>query len=360
MWFAVTVRRLVTGFPVVLCLAVVGCGRSPGPEAKARKGINPAHHARSVAARTAALRMDHATARGHLGGHRYEARHRVRVTVDGQPDRAFEDRYWLRCTGGSDCYGRQDNSLEYGVEFYRIGEQTYFRHRYQRFGRFAEEPEEARRRVERIWGAGAAVIELLQGHLSLTPSGEATVAGRPAKRYRLSLGKAMPMVYSGRRAWRSRLKAMHIEGEALLDETTGVVLALKVRYAVSVPKSGRTVTITGELDSAVTEAGKPQVIKPPADFAVARARPREARELRMLGSHRLHPGWFRGGGPHAARRQRRGGGVEQVPSMEVEARSRRSVRLSVRPSKPMARSPMARRPPARRPPTRRPRPGDKP
>lgn len=329
------------------CLAVAACGRSPGPEGSAGKTIRSAHHGRSVAARLAALRMDHATAHGLLGAHRYRAKSRVRVTLDGRPDRAFEDRYWLRCTGKSDCYGRQDNSLEYGVEFYRIGEHTYFRHRYQRFWRFTEEPEEARRRVERIWGAGAAIIELLQGHLSMTPVDEVTVAGRQASHYKLSLGKGIPAVYVGRRAWRDGLKAMRIEGEAQLDKATGVVLALKVIYAVSAPKDGRIVTITGEFDGAVVEAGKPQVIKPPADFAVARARPREARELRMLGSQRLHPGWFRGGGPQAARRGYSGGGMRQGPNRTPRPGGRPGA-PRMRPRATGARPSMARRPSARR------------
>jgi len=250
----------------------------------------------------AALRLDHATVRGLLGAHSYRAVHRVRVTLDGQPDRAFEDRYLLRCNGKTDCYGRQENSLEYGVEFYHLGDQTYFRHRYQRFLRFSEEPDEAGRRVERIWGVGAAIVELIQGGLVVTSDGESTVAGRRASRYKLSLGTGLPAIHSGRRAWRAGLKPMRIEGEVQLDTATGVVLALKVTYAASAPKGGRTVTIAGEFDGTVVEAGKAQVIKPPTDFAVARARPREARELRMLGSQRLHPGWFRGGGPRAARR----------------------------------------------------------
>jgi len=329
------------------CLVLAGCGRSPGPDNGTGKTIRPANHGRSVVARLAALRMDHRTAHGLLGAHRYRAKSRVRVTLDGVPDRAFEDRYWLRCTGKTDWYGRHDNSLEYGVEFYRIGDHTYFRHRYQRFSRFSEEPREARRRVERIWGAQAAIIELLQGHLSVTPAGEGTVAGRPASRYNLSLGKGVPTVYVGRRAWRDGLKAMRIEGEAQVDRATGVVLALKVVYAVSAPKNGRTVTITGEFDGAVVEVGKAQVIKPPADFAVARARPRETRDLRMLGSHRLHPGWFRGGGPQAARRGRSGGAMR--PGSSPRPRSRGRVPAPrTRPRATGARPSMTRRPAARR------------
>ena len=279
--------------------------------------------------------MNHATAHGLLGAHRYRALHRVRVTLDGQPDRSFEDRYELRCAGKSDCYGRQDNSLEYGVEFYRIGEETYFRHRYQRFLKFTEEPAEARRRSEHIWGAGAAIIELLQGHLVVTPAGEITVVGRPASRYKLSRGRGLALSYTGRRAWRSRLKALGIEGEAVLDKATGAVLTLRVTYAVSAPKAGRTVTIAGTFDGAVVEVGKPLAIAAPADFKVARSRPREAQELQMLGSQRLYPGWFRGGGPQAARRARSG-------------------------SRPRARSFTAPPSRARRPAVRRPGPADKP
>jgi hypothetical protein len=310
MWFPVTVRFLLISLQTaLLALALAACGRARVSERPDAPGVLPARHRQSVAARFAALRMEHVRARRILRDHRYEARHAVRVALDGQPDQAFEDRYELRCAGPSDCYGRQDNSLEYGVEFYRIGELTYFRHRYQRFLRFAEEPAEARLRVERIWGAGAAVIELLQGHLAVTPAGEATAAGRPASRYKLSPGQSLPRVHHGRRAWRSRLKVISVSGEALLDKATGVPLSLRVSYAVSAPKAGRRVTITGTFEGAVREAGKPVVLRPPADFRVARARPRDSQELRLLGSHRLNPGWFRAGGPQAAHRTRRGSGA---------------------------------------------------
>lgn len=348
-------------YPFLLCLlglAVVGCGRSPAAEQGAVKGVSPALHARSEAARLAALHMDHPAARRLLGGHRYKALHRVRVTLGGQPDRSFEDRYELRCAGKGDCYGRQDNSLEYGVEFYRIGEQTYFRHRYQRFLRFSEEPAEARRRVARIWSAGAAIIELLEGHLKTTPAGEVTVAGRAASRYKLSRGSGAARIYGGRRAWRGRLKALKVEGEAVLDKATGAPLSLRVRYAVSAPKDGRTVTISGEFDGAVSQVGKPQVIKPPTDFAVARTRPRETQELRLLGSHRLNPGWFRGGGPQAARRGASSG------AMGRGAQRPRAVMGAMAPRRPAPRSGMVARPtgPRARPgrPVARPRPTDKP
>lgn len=352
MWFAVSVRLLRRELLTIGLLLVAACGRAPGLEKKVDKALRPAHHARSVAARMAALRMDHARVHGLLGAHRYRAKHRVRVTVNGQPDHAFEDRYVLRCAGKSDCYGRQDNSLEYGVEFYRIGEHTYFRHRYQRFMRFTEEPEEARRRLERIWGAGEAVIELLQAYLVTTPAGEASVAGRSGSRYKLSLGRGRPALYTGRRSWRARCKAMRIEGEAVLDKSTGVVLALRVSYAVSAPKGGRTVTITGDFDGAVVEVGKAQVVKAPADFAVARSRPRETQELRMLGSQRLNPGWFRGGGPQAARRGHSGGGMG--PASTHPRRSRPRAAAPVMRRAPRARPSMARPPADRRRPAGKP------
>jgi hypothetical protein len=323
-------------------LALAACGRAPGARRRAEESVSPARHAQSVVARLAALRLDHAKARLLLGGHRYRAVHRVSVTLDGKPDRAFEDRYELRCNPDADCYGRQDNSLEYGVEFYRIGEQTYFRHRYQRFLRFSEEPDEAGLRAERIWGAGAAIVELLGGYLVLTPAGQGTVAGRPSSRYKLSLGdgKGIPAIRSGRRSWRTRLKAMRIEGEAQLDTATGVVLAIKVTYAVSAPKGAHTVTITGDFDGSVVEAGKVQAIKPPADFAVARARPRDARDLRLLGSARLNPGWFRGGGPRAARRGRGGAGRRPASTMGAHRRRPSQPMQPMRAMQPKAMQPM--------------------
>ncbi|MFH2005955.1 MAG: hypothetical protein ABI333_05135 [bacterium] len=258
---------------------------------------DPRNHVRVAAARWRAFELTSGEVRQRLGGHSYQARHRVAVTVDGKPDQSFEDRYVVKCTGKGACYARQDNSLEYGVELYRLGELTYFRHRYQRFMRFPEEPQEAARRIEHIWGAGGAVVELLRRHMSVTPAGAVTAAGRKATRYRLSLGASRVLVReSGPRAWRALLKPLRIVGEAALDNKTGVALSLQITYDVRVPKDGHIVKITGEFRGALSDPGKNPVIKPPADYVVAQPRAREVQQLQMLGSHRRNPGWFRGGG----------------------------------------------------------------
>ena len=67
---------------VIGWLVVAACGRSPALDKRAGRTIRPANHARSVAARMAALQMDHATARDLLGAHRFRASHKVRVTLD--------------------------------------------------------------------------------------------------------------------------------------------------------------------------------------------------------------------------------------------------------------------------------------
>ncbi len=251
--------------------------------------------------------MSHSVAWKHLGGHRFRATHRVSVKVDGKPDRDLVSRYELTCAPERDCHGREESSAEYGVELYRMGEQTFFRHRYQRFMRFSEEPEEANRRIQRIWGAAAAVVELLGSRLAVTPAGETTAAGRRATRYKLSRQHGPPARASGARAWRKKMQVLSVKGEALLDTATGAPLGITISYSVSAPKGAHRVTISGQLEASVLQAGASQKITPPRDFIVARPRPRETRDLRMLGSHRLNPGWFRGGGPQAAHRRARQG-----------------------------------------------------
>jgi len=283
----------------------MSCGR--GRPAASPDATDPRNHARNAAARLRAFELTSADVRGRIGGHQYQARHRISVTVDGRPDQSFEDRYVLRCTRKGACYGRHDNSLEYGLELYRLGDQTYFRNRYQRFMRFSEEPEEAARRIQHIWGTGSAVVELLRRHMKITPAGAVTTAGRSAARYRLSLGASRVLVREhGPRAWRALLRPLRIAGEAALDQKTGVVLSLQLTYEVRVPKGGQTVKIAGEFRGALTNPGKNPSIKPPTDFVVARPRAREKQQLRLLRSHRLNPGWFRGGGTGARRRRGRG------------------------------------------------------
>jgi hypothetical protein len=294
---------------------VAGCGgRTPvGGQSAAR--VDPADHVKSPAARRRALTLTHAEVRERVGGHVFRATHRLSSSLDGQTEQSWVDRYELRCRQSGDCYGRHHNSLEYGVEFFRLGEHTYFRHRYQSFLRFSEAPREAERRVERIWGVGAAVIRLVGRQLSLRRDGEVQVAGRTGVRYRLQRRKkprADPPAGlgsdRGSRAWRARLQVTRLTGEAVLDRDTGVPLRLAADYRITAPKQGKTVAIAGKLEGALSEVGGAPEVSAPEDYTPAIARRREVLdEKALLRDERLNPGWFRGGGPHAARRRQRQG-----------------------------------------------------
>ena len=69
-----------------LCLAgaLVACGR-PTPRGGAKARVDPRDHARSEAARRAALQLGHAEVRKRLGGHVLSATHKVASTLDGKP-----------------------------------------------------------------------------------------------------------------------------------------------------------------------------------------------------------------------------------------------------------------------------------
>lgn len=246
-------------------------------------------------------------ARARIGSHRFAATHRVAVSVDGRADQELGEELRLVIRRNGDCQGQRHNSKEWGVEFVRLGEVTYFRHRYQRFLRFTEEPGEARRRVERIWGTGRAVLELVQRQLRFESQSNGRVAGRPVVALRLarrehpvgSIGSSRPS-----RAWRAGLAVIRLEGEARLDRQTGVPLACRISYAVAAEKDGKQVVISGEYQGKTVVLGRDPALSPPRDFVEARPRVREKPLLsRLLKGHRLNPGWFRGGGPRAARRK---------------------------------------------------------
>ena len=291
-----------------IAMSCIGCGGRRPADGAARQA-DPAAHSRSEEARWAALAMPHRRVREALGGHRFEARHEVSSRIGEEPGRALVEEYLLECGPKGDCHGRLNNSREYGVEFVRVGEATFFRHRYQDFLRFSEEREESERRVEHLFGIGAATLELLYSGVRLLPAGEAAIGGRKAARYRLTSSK-MPRPVAGTRgakAWRARLKVERADGELWLEKDTGAPVRVEVRYRVSAPKGGRMVVLTGSLRTEIKAIGKPVEVKPPPRFTEASPRDRESLDLRaLLGDHRLNPGWFRGGGPHAARDRERG------------------------------------------------------
>ena len=333
MWFVLGVRNLsrqLTWLLMGASLVVTGaCGGSQASEGGGVLPDDPRRHATRALARWNALAMSHRKVRARLGGHRFEATHRVDVTVDNKPVQGFQDRYWLRCTRQGLCHGKLHNSLEYGVEFIRLADYTYFRHRYQKYLRFTEEPEEATRRIEDLWGAGRAVVDLLRAQLTLSPDGQAKASGREASRYRLTLASVgRPRDESGARAWRNKMRVLKIEGHVLLDNATGVPLELQVSYAVSAPRKSQTLVITGSFRGAIRDPGRPPEIRPPSSFVEAKPRDRTVlQERRLLSNYRLNPGWFRGGGP--ARRGSMGAPVRAMSRPRPRPRPRPVMRRPV-------------------------------
>jgi hypothetical protein len=296
-----TSRWLVLGTTAAIVLsAACGRGQSAASADDPTRGPDPKHHASDGAARMRALRLTHAEVRRRLGPHRWEARHTVSTAVAGKAAESLTETFRLECGAGATCHGLYENSAEYGQELFHEGDVTFFRQRYQRFLRFTEEPEETALRLEGIWGIVPATAELLGRFLALSPQGSASAAGRPGQRYRLDL-RSVPLpapTESGSRAWRAKLRAEKLAGTALLDRATGVPLQVTLSYTVTAPRDGVTVTIQGELQATVTEAGKPVAIALPKDFDEASPRTRDALvERRLLGNLPRNPGWFRGGGP---------------------------------------------------------------
>ncbi|WP_242345886.1 hypothetical protein [Anaeromyxobacter terrae] len=165
-----------------------------------------------------------------------------------------------------------------GKEIVYAGGMTYAR---ARFAPFRERPtdhgRDARRFREDSFHVGRALTALYGGALAIEPAGDATVLGRTARRYRLSLapgaaaGTKPRVLPAGTPDPDSAARFKFLdgrvpesaEGELLLDAETGAPLRLRLAGAFTV-KDAPGVRATVELLAQVTSLGdKVAAIEPP-------------------------------------------------------------------------------------------------
>jgi hypothetical protein len=182
---------------------------------------------------------------------------------------------------------------ETGRHLVFVGGMTYARDKYAPFGAFrersADHGRDARRYRDESFGALADLARLCGPALAIEPAGDATVLGRPARRYRLALAKDAPPPPApeprtfgaggpdadtkARLAFLDGRVPLAIDGELVADAETGVPLRARLRgtFGTKADPSARAqvdlVTQVRALGSSVGAVAAPKALpdarKPP-------------------------------------------------------------------------------------------------
>lgn len=287
------ISRTTSATALALAAALLACSRAPDAEGRRRLlsaedeevAAGPFDFARPGAA----LHLDAEEVARRLGSFEWTAAIEWSITREGDDAlrvRAVE-RHRLRqsVTGDFEILADLDPGLGPGSETAKhvvfAGGMTYGRAKHAPFReRPTDRGRDARRFREESFGAPLALARLHGEGLTIEPAGEATVLGRAAKRFRLTLAKAAdePAAAPSRRAGApepdedtARRRAFlegriphTAEGEILLDASTGAPLRFRLSSVFGVkdePKVRATVEILAQVRAL---GGEVPAIVPPA------------------------------------------------------------------------------------------------
>lgn len=293
---------------LVLCLVVwlvvglalaAGCGRDGGV-ADSELGelvLAPraADHAIDVAAAAAdarelgrAVAMPHGRLAAALGPHHLAITSSFEVTEAGQVVEQQTDEVALDFASPAAWHGVSNNSADYGREILFVDGALYLRARYQRWHQRPPttdaEPEKLR---ERFADAGAATWDLLSPAIAVADKGATTSNGKPARKIAITTAAeprkpaAEPLA---QRKWRERRAVEAVEGEAVLDASSGALLALSLRGTVGFMREGKSFSMKVSLTSGVSALGQtPAITAPdPAEVVLTPGRLHEVDERDKL------------------------------------------------------------------------------
>ena len=299
--------RVIRWLFIVLLCGLVGCSdpvdkaakkRIFSPEdppqavASAAEKLPPEEVADSarVARRVLGMRAGEATER--IGPHRYAATiswEWTSPTAAVRTVRLKETRELLAGEGGvsGDFAAKLSNTNEQGVEVIRAGGEVYARSTYGSAGagKFRQRLRDrgmAERIRDEAFGAMRDFDQLFRGRLKLNAQSTATVEGRTAWKYSVSLAPAaaedeskLPPVVKPkngvdettkrRQAFYDLRQPKTLQGEILVDAQTSVVLKVRLDGRIGVTAEAGESDLRLVLDSAMTEIGKAPTIVAPAD-----------------------------------------------------------------------------------------------
>ncbi len=256
-------RLLVT----VIVLACAACGR----EGRAPEAPLPAAAPAFDVARAASdpVLLGVAVARSPrelFPSFRLRATSRVAVVEDGKPLESLDEEALVERAPGGALHAYYGNSREQGRELYASGGQVWVRPRYGKFHRRAPaEPDEAERVADETGGTLAAYLELVLPGAVLRDAGAATAAGRPGRKVILARAQTPPAPRADLAGWRRTATVEALDGELILDEATGAVLAGRLAARVGFTRDGRALAMTLAATHSLEAVGGALAITPPPD-----------------------------------------------------------------------------------------------
>jgi len=235
------------------------------------------------------LRMDAAETTERLGPHRYQAAVKFEWGTRGAQLELTENRTLEAGAGGvsGDFHAVVTNSRDQGMEVIRVHGDVFARGKYGRYRQRLRDRGMAERERAEVFGALRDFDVMFLGRLKLEPFGEASAEGRPAQRYRVTLGPAAQAVPASavvppiaepkggpdaaslaRRRFAEKREPQEISGEILVDQETAVVLKATLEGRIKVPAEGdaKESFVRLNLDSGITEVGKSPALKTPEEF----------------------------------------------------------------------------------------------
>lgn len=291
-----------------IALALLGACKDPVDQAAKQRIFSPEDPPQAVAAASQklppeevadsarlsrrVLGMGAAETTERLGPHAYAATISWEWSSGGKTVRLKETRELLSGPGGvsGDFAARFGNTNELGLEVLRVGGAVYARSTYGKdgAGRFRVRLRDrgmAERTREEASGALRDFDQLFLGRLKLAAQGTATVEGRTAWKYAVSLGEASasdgpvlpPVLVPKNGADETTRRRRHfydgrtprlLQGEVYVDAQTSVVLKARLDGRIAVPARGDEpeAELRLTVESALSGIGAPPAIEAPKDF----------------------------------------------------------------------------------------------
>ena len=266
-------------------LALVACGRSQGvpdrdlgglvvapprqaaPIDLSRAAADPAELGRALAT------PEHAVAAA-LGPHEETITTSMQVREADRVQSDLDDRTVIDLGADRAFHAVYTNSADYGREVIFTGDKLYLRPRYQRWHeRAPETPDEPEQLRDEMYGAGAAIWDLVEPGAELTDLGAVKLVGRDGRKIAIKLapqGKTPPREALAQRKWRETRTVDALSGEIVLDADKGVPLSIKLDATIGFVRDNRHFTMKLSLASAVSRIGElAQIAAPAGDDVVA-------------------------------------------------------------------------------------------
>jgi hypothetical protein len=219
-----------------------------------------------------------------LGARHLEAKSVLKIEPFERPFEILNESFKLDADGKGAVHVIHDNARD-GLEAVIANGTIYVKPRYGHWTKRKAETEDVERLRENVEGVAAAYLELLEGALQVKEAGRTEVNGRSAVRLQLSASGSQrgPSESLPYKKWRETIKVGNVNGEWLLDASSGAPLAGKMEASYTFERSGEkgpiAVTLTWE-----QQLSQAEPIVPPADAVEPRReRPLLDREVLLDG-----------------------------------------------------------------------------